>query len=739
MRVVHVALAGSIIGAAVLGAEAEQPPQLTIERINSKAFQAAVSVPEYAWLGDGTVLLLDRRVPAEERTLQRLDPRTMQRTPACDAAAALASLAVAMGKSGEDAPKTISWPDEIAPSGSKALYVFGGDLYLLDLKRSTFRRLTHTEGEEKEPRFSPDGSEIAFVRGNDLWVLDPASTKERRLTVDGSDAILNGTLSWVYWEEIFGRRDEGYWWSPDGSAIAFLHSDEAQVDVSSFPMWEPANPEVKRQRYPKAGSVNPAVRLGIFDLARGTTAWVDLGDPLPEYIVRVAWLRDGRRLAVQTLDRLQRTLELLFADRADGRTKTILTEHSDTSLGVHDDLRFIDGGRRFIWASERDGRNHLYLYDLNGTMVRKLTDGDIVVRASSGVASVQGGVVAIDGPRHLVYFTGSTEPPMAPTLFRVSWDGSPIERVAEERGTHRVGFDTSASMYLDRFADIATPPGLFLHRSDGTTLGVVSAPAEDFLAPLHLCTPELFTVPADDGFPLPARIMKPAGFDAGRKYPAIVYVYGGPAAPVVWNDWQRGIYFDNVLLENGFVCFAVDPRSATAESKTLTDTSYGRLLSSYEVPDISAAVRWLKNQPGIDPDRVGIWGWSGGGSTTLQMMTHTELFKAGIAVAAVSDFRYYDTVWTEHDLGLPEQNPKGYEDAAPANFARDLHGRLLLVHGTFDDNVHPQNTWRFAHELIQAGIRFDMMIYPGQKHGIRAPRDTVHVYETMLAFWRAHL
>lgn len=722
------------IALAAAGAFAAEPPQLTVETIFSPAFTDAVSTPEHAWLDDGTLLLLDKRVPAESRTLEVLDPAGGARRPACDAAKALASLRALVG---DAAPKSLGWPDVVHRAGRTFLYLIEGDVFALDVPTSSFRRLTATTAEEKCLTASPDGGRAAFVRDNDLFTVDVASGREQRLTRDGSETRLNGTLSWVYWEEVFGRDDSAYWWSPDGTAIAFLQSDESRVDVSLFPEFEPATPKVARQRYPKAGGVNPAVRVGLLEIRSGKVRWLQLGEPAPEYVMRLSWLPDSRRLALQTADRLQRRIDLVLVDRASRKATTVLSERSATSVAVSDDLTFVDEGRRFLWSSERDGRNRLYLYESDGTLVRPLTSGELVVRASSGMAWVRGGVVAVDQARHLVYFTAIEGLPVAPALFRVSWDGGAVERVTPAQGTHRVAFDRTASWFADRFASFSTPPSLVISRADGTGQAVVTPPAAEFLAPYRLQTPRFVTVPAADGFALPVQISTPREFDASRRYPVIVSVYGGPAAPTVIDDWQRDIYFENLLLESGFVCVGIDPRSATGLSRTLQDTSYGKILAAAEVPDILAGVAWLRDQPWVDAGRIGVWGWSGGGSTTLQLMTHSKAFKAGIAVAAVTDFRYYDTVFTEAMMGLPGDNAAGYAASAPAGFAKDLSGRLLLVHGLFDDNVHPQNAWRFARELQKAGVLFEMMIYPLEKHGLRGVSP--HVYGTMLDFWRRSL
>ncbi len=692
----------------------------------------ALSAPEVAWVDDGTILLYDRRRPAAERTIERFDPATGARSPAVDRDRALASLAEL--RDGEEATPSLAWPEAIHPDGRTALYVVDGDLFLLSLRASTFRRLTRTAAAEECPTTAPDGRTVAFVRDHDLFLLDLADGRERRLTTSGTETLRNGTLSWVYWEELFGREDRAIWWSPDSTALVFLESDDARVDESVFPAIEPATPALVRQRYPKAGGVNPTVRVGVVELASGATTWVDLGQPSPEYVARVAWLPDSRRLAVQTLDRRQQRLELRLVDRATGSSRTLLTETTATWLAPCDDLRFLpDGG--FLWSSEREGHGRLYRHRPDGALERPLSPATVSLRDSS--LAEPGAVVAVDAARGWAYYTACEGAPAAPALFRCRLDGSANHRLSAERGSHRVAFDRTATSYLDRHASLAVPPSLSLRRADGALLATLAEPAREVVDRLRLQTPELTTYRADDGLVLPARVLRPRDFDPGRRYPVILHVYGGPAAPTVVDNWDRDILLANLLLENGFVCVGADPRSAVAVRRDLTDTSYRRLMAAHEVSDLLAFVGWLKAQPWVDPDRVGVWGWSGGGTFTLHLMTRSDAFRAGIAVAAVSDPRYYDTVWTEAILDLPDANPDGYRAAAPATRARDLRGRLLLVHGTADDNVHPQNAWRFARELVDAGVTFDMMVYPLEKHGLEGVRQ--HLYATMLEFWQRWL
>ncbi|MBN2432954.1 MAG: DPP IV N-terminal domain-containing protein [Acidobacteria bacterium] len=721
---------------AVWGQEpARDTRRLTLDWIQSDEARRTTRLPALLWCADGSAWLYDNRLPPAERTLDRFDPATGRRQPALDAAAVLQALRQTL--SGDDLPKALPWPETFDSAGRQALYILAGDVYLLDIPTAAIRRLTSTPDREKNAAFSPDGRMVSYVRENNLYVTELGTGRETALTSDGSDTILNGTLSWVYWEEIFGRHDTAYWWSPDSQAVAFFRTDDSTVGVCYFPNVEPATPSVTRQRYPKAGTANPDVRLGIVPISSGETTWVEFPDPQPEYIVRVGWLPHSRQISLQTLNRRQNRLDLYLADRTTGTPIHILREENRTALNLHDDLYFLADGRRFLWSSERDGYNHLYLYEINGELIRQMTAGEWMVRASSGVAWVRGGVCTVDEKEGWVYFTANQGLPVAPALFRTHLHQDLTERVSREEGTHRISFSPDGAYYFDEYADSRTLPGLYLHRADGTRLYTVSAPSTNDIADFDLQFPEFLTVEAADGFRLPAQIYKPATLEPGRKYPVILYVYGGPSAPVVWNNWNRYSYFNNLLLQEGYICFLMDNRSATGLSKTLEDTAYGHLVSQPEVDDILAGVQWLRRQPWIDPERIGVWGWSGGGTMTLQLMTHSDAFTAGIAVAAVTDFRYYDTKWAENILDTPQNNPEGYRASAAANFAHRLQGRLMLIHGTGDDNVHPQNAWRFARELNQAGILFEMMIYPLGTHGIGNARD--HVFLTMLDFWKRNL
>ena len=717
-------------------ASAQDKTDITVEWVFSDAAGELTALPTTAWTAANEVLLLDPRVAKGERTLERLDPRTGKRSPAVDRAKAFASLEALAGS--DAVPEALAWPDSLDRAGARAAYVFAGDVYVLDLAASRFERVTRTAAEESIARLSPDGTRVAYVRDHDLWVTDLAGRAETRLTGDGSDTVLNGSLSWVYWEEIFDHEEHGYWWSEDSRSIAFLRTDESAVSVMTWVDFKQPVPELIHQRYPKAGGVNPDVRLGIVDVRSGTTAWLDRGWAPYEYILRVGWLPDSSRVAVQTTNRAQTRLDLLFVDRKSGEAKRVLSDNDEAWVTIHD-LRFLADGR-FVWSSERDGYTHLYLYSADGTLANRLTAGEWSVRGSGGFYGAPLGAATVDEAGDRVYFTALEKASVERHYYRVRLDGSGFERVTREDGTHRVSLSPNGRFLLDAHSSHRTLPSLTLRAADGAPLHLVAPPRTDLLAAIDLAVPEMTTIPAKDGFPLPARILRPNGFDPAKRYPVIVNPYGGPSAPTVRDAFGGGSgLFDQVLARAGYVVVKIDNRSAAGIAKKLENPVVRRVWSDNELADVMAGVRWLKAQGWVDPERVGIWGWSGGGTFTVMAMTRTREFKAGVAVAALVDGRFYDTKFEEAYMKTPADNPEGYEHIALHKRAEDLHGRLMLVHGTYDDNVHPQNLWVMVEALVQAGKQFDMMVYPMRQHGISDRPATRHLFNAMLEFWKARL
>lgn len=707
--------------------------ELTAEWVFGPEGRAVARVPATAWLDDGTLVMLDDRRPAAEQTFEKLNPATGQRQPIVDATRALADL---RRSTNIDA---LPWPLAFDSAGRQALYIFNGDVFVLEFDKAHFRRLTTTPAEETSASFSPNGRSVAYVRNNDLYSFDLDTNREARLTRDGSETLLNGTLSWVYWEEVFGRRDIGYWWAPDSQAIAYLQSDESEVDLAYFVDIQPFSPRVIKQRYARAGRPNPRVRLGITELGNAGTTWIQVNDKPFEYIVRAKWLPDGRRLSLETMPRVQTQLHLYIADRKTGKATHVLTETDPGWVNIHDDLYFFNDGQYFLWPSERDGYMHLYRYRIDGTLANQVTKGRWAMASAGGIAFwVRQAVVGVDEKNGWIYFTALEQSSTERHLYRVRPDGSGFMRISKEPGTHRISMSGDARYFLDRYSDVRTLPSLRLHASDGPLVQTVAPPRAQLLAQYGVQFPELLTIPADDGFPMPAEILKPKSFRPDRKFPVVMFIYGGASAPQVTNGWQGDTLWNQLLLDAGYVVVKVDNRSATGISKELENTVVNHL-GEAETPDLVAAARWLKKQSWVDPARVGVWGWSYGGLMTINLMTRSQEFKAGIAVAFGSDWRYYDTKWTEGAMRTPQENPKGYESTSLLPLAKQLHGRVLIVYGTYDDNVHPYNEMAFIDALISAGKRFDMMAYPMRKHGISDEAAQIHLYRLMLDFWKENL
>lgn len=716
----------------------QEPTRLSLETMSDPSLMAAFQTPRSWWLDDNTAVIYDNRVPAEQRTLERLDPATGKRTPLFDRQKAAESFKSLFG--GGEPPRPSPVPHLLSSKGTYGLYIVRGDLYLLDIPQSAFTQITKTEAEEKSAAFSPDGLKIAFVRGTDLYVYDILLQKESRLTMDGSETTLNGTLSWVYWEEIFGRQDIGYWWSGDSKAIAYLQTDESRVSTQHYVNIDPWTPTVTTQKYPKVGEPNPSVRLGILELGSTSTTWAAIDPASYEYIVRVDWLPDSRRVCVRTLNRLQTDLEALFVDRATGKTTGFFKETIPGWVNVSDDFYFLKDGKHLVMASERDGFEHLYRYTLDGRLVNQVTSGKWAIRSSGGGPFwLRRAVTGIDEKGGWIYFTALEKTPLEKHLYRVKMDGSGLKRLSDRDGTHAISMSPDAKYYFDRYSNVTTPPSLTLYRADGTK-------------PLQLCSPDLagFTnfnvqfaqllyVPARDSFRLPVALTKPRDFDPQKKYPVIVNVYGGPSAPQVSNSFRFDAVWENVLGNEGYICMTVDNRAATAISKTLENLLLHRSPGEIELNDLVDAVRWMKQQPWVDPDRIGVWGWSGGGTNTLLGMTRSTEFKAGIAGAGVTDFRFYDTKWGEAMMKTEKENLAGFEANSLLKYAKDIHGKVLIIHGLHDDNVHIQNTWRFINELIASDRMFELMVYPMRKHGVGDPAGRKHLNHVMLDFWKRNL
>jgi dipeptidyl-peptidase 4 len=713
---------------------AAQERLVTVEWIFSDEGESVATLPRTHWNSDGTLLLLDGRRSKPERTLERVQPENAARTAALNAKKALDSLRSMLGE--KEMPDAIAWPDTFDAAGRRAVYTFADDLFLLDLSSGRFERLTHTPEKEDVASLSPDGKKVGFCRANDLYVIDLATRAETRLTRDGTSSVLNGKLSWVYWEEVFDHADAGYWWSDDSTAIAFFRTDETSVSTIVFPGFSPAVPNVIQQRYPKAGGTNPSVRLGVLDLASGRAAWVDPSTVAYEYITAVKWLPDSKSVAFETMNRAQDRWVIHLMDRTTGAVKDVLTE-ADPAWVYAPDFHFLRDGQ-LVATSERSGHTHLYRFDAAGTVVNPITNGPWSVWGPGGFQSSPQGASTVDETRGVVYFTSREAATTEGQLYRVGLDGSGRGRLSREDGVHVVEWSPDRRYYLDRYSSRTTPPSLSLHSADATTRAILAPARRDLLGPAFRY-PEALIIPSEDGVALQAQILKPANFDPTHRYPLIIHVYGEPNAPLVRNVWAEDALFGQCLLGEGYIVASVDPRSATGASKADVSSVLRRAGGDVEIDDLTTAARWFKAQPWIDSARVGIWGWSGGGTTTLLAVTRSGEYKAAIAVAPVTDRAFYDTKYVEAFMKTPEANPDGYEYVSLVKRAKDLHGRLLLVFGSYDDNVHPQNSLAFIDELIKAGKPVDVMVYPMRKHDIGDRPAGIHLFTKMLEYWKVHL
>lgn len=614
-----------------------------------------------------------------------------------------------------------------APDAKSLLFPLGGELYRYDLTKTgaeAVRKLTHGEGFATDPKLSPKGGYVSFIRDRDLWVIELANGKATRLTFDGSDTIGNGVAEFVADEEM--GRHTGYWWAPDDSSIAFARIDEAGVPVQKRYEVYPDRTEVVEQRYPAAGDANVRVRLGVIAPKAGAKPrWIDLGADPDIYLARVDW-RDAQRLTFQRQSRDQKTLELIETRLADGSQRTLVAETAKTWVPLHDSLRFLSDGR-LLWSSERSGFEHLYLIDADGRATA-LTAGDWPVDE----------VLALDEAGGHVYFAAGKDSPLDVQVYRVPLAGGAIERVSQADGVHAATFAKNASVYVDNRSAPGTPPQLTLHRNDGTL--IASLVDNDLADPAHPYAPfraahrptEYGTLTAADGATaLHYSLIRPAGFDPARQYPAVVYVYGGPAAQTVTRAWpgRADHWFNQYLAQRGYVVFSLDNRGTPRRGAAFGGALYG-VQGTVEVADQLRGVEWLKSQPWIDPARIGVHGWSNGGYMTLMLLAQApDAYACGVAGAPVTDWALYDTHYTERYMNLPAANPGGYRDARVLEHLDGLVGpeapKLLLVHGMADDNVLFSNATVLMSALQQRGQPFELMTYPGAKHGLKGA-DLLH-------------
>ncbi len=547
----------------------------------------------------------------------------------------------------------------------------GGNFYIYVRDDGEFRQLTNSTEEQVNVKFSPDSKKIGFVRSQDIYVIDLTTGKESRLTSDGSEHVLNGNFDWVY-EEEFSIID-GWQWSPDSRTIAFWQLDERRVPEFPIVDFLPLHQEVKTMRYPKAGDPNSIVRIGVVDASAqsgGTNGagpvvrWLDIGAPADStqdvYVPRMGWTPDPNVLWVQKLNRLQNTLDLMTFDLGAASSRVVLTERSDTWVEVDSDPPFLKKSKRFIWLSEKDGFNHIYLHDLDGKGVKQLTQGKWDVETLSGV----------DEERGIVYFTAGISSPMDRDLYSIRLDGTGFRKITVEPGSHSVNFSPDFRTYRDSYSDANTPTRTTLHRSDGTLIRVLSDGKIAALDEYRISPKTFFTFTTPDGVELNGWMIKPLDFDPAKKYPVLMSVYGGPGSQTVRNSWGGADYlWYQLLAAKGYMIVSVDNRGTGARGNAFKTVTY-KNLGKWETNDQVGAAKYLASLPYVDGARIGIWGWSYGGYMTLMAATvGADVFSAGVSVAPVTNWKFYDSIYTERYMQTPALNPDGYKESAPAEHA----------------------------------------------------------------------
>ncbi len=724
-------LLASILFALVSPSTKAQNKLLTIDDIFDpvKKVNFNGSTPTVRWLKDGNhyVIINDasrRDVPR----WQKVNAATGEAVSFFDAAKMQAAFAALPGVSAENARQLANRGNyNLNPAETAVLINWSNDLFYYEFGSDRAVRLTHNPEEEVGEGFSPDGKMVSFVRENNLYVEDLSmQRRERALTRDGSAKILNGRLDWVYQEELYGRGNFGaYWWSPDSTSIAFLRFDENPVPEFTVVDHIPYRQNVELTPYPKAGDPNPHVKLGVVNAAGGEIRWVDTFKYQPSdlLISRVAWTPDSKKVVYQAQNREQTFLDVNFADARDGKSTNVIHETSKAWVGINENPIWLKDGS-FLWASERNGWEHLYHYSADGKLLRQVTDGKWEVRSIEGVDEENG----------FIYFTATQHSHIEPNGYRIKLDGTGLTRLTMTEGSHRVDLSPTNNYFVDVWSDLNTPTQVRLHDAAGKLVRVIAENKVDALKQYKLGTPELLQVKTRDGFVMEAMMIKPPDFDPRKKYPVMSFTYSGPHAPQVRNAWGSTTYmWHQMLAQKGYIIWVCDNRTASGKGLESTWPVY-KNFGELELRDLEDGVSWLKNQSYVDGTRIGIWGWSYGGFMTSYALTHSKSFKIGIAGGSVTDWRDYDSIYTERYMGTPQNNPEGYKKSSPVHAAKDLHGKLLLIHGAIDDNVHMQNTIQFVYELQKAGKQFELMLYPKSRHGVTDPPLLKHMRQMMTDF-----
>jgi len=599
--------------------------------------------------------------------------------------------------------------------------------YIVDLKERVARRLANGE-KQRHATMSPDGKHIAYVQENNVYVQDYATGATTMITKDGEyNKIINGFADWVYEEEF--AFDQAFFWSPDGSKIAYYKFDESNVKEFHMPMYGSLYPEDYTFKYPKAGEDNSKVTLHMYDLKAQRTDDIDVGDY--EYIPRIKWTQSSDYLAVMKMPRLQNILEIILVNSKDLSTKSIYKEASDTYIEISDDLTFYGDNAGFIWRTEKDGFFHLYGYDIDGKNEKQLTQGEWEVKEFIG----------FDQKTERLFFTGSKTAAYNTKIYSVSLNGGEPKLLSPKEGNSRASFSSAYQYFILYHSTADVPMTVSLHSSDGKKIRDLETndDLKKTLEGLKLSKTEFFSFETSEGVKLNGWMMKPTDFDKKKKYPVLMYVYGGPGSQTVSNGMGGNYFWYQMLAQQGYVVVSIDNRGTGARGKDFRTVTY-RQLGKYETMDQIEGAKWLAKQSFVDPARIGIWGWSYGGyMSSLCLFKGADVFKTAVAVAPVSNWRFYDSIYTERYMGLPQDNADGYDNNSPINHTDKMEGNYLLIHGTADDNVHFQNAVEMVNALVDSDKQFDFYIYPDRNHGIYGGNTRFHLFTKITDFLSENL
>jgi len=715
-----------IIFAGNVGAQTAPNKPLTVETMFQPGGLGGRGPETMEWSPDGTRLtFVQRDEKGEKGELWYVDAATGDKKVLVSAAK-LAALDPDVNKVKNEREKERLTRYHVAaylwaPDSKHLIFDSQGQLWLYDLATETAVQFTSASDPSGDPKFSPDGNHLAYVRTHNLYVRPISGKDEKQLTRDTGENLFNGDIDWVYAEELAVRSN--YFWSPDSKEIAFLHMDESKVPTYPITDWTPTHPTVDQEKYPKVGDPNPVVKLGVVETDKGKIRWIPLTNDEDTYVPRFGWVRDGVIWA-EVLNRTEDKMDLYFVDVKTGKSRIVLTE---TTPGAwiefdHAEVRFLKSSSQFLWPSWRDGNMHLYLYSFDkqspmaadAKLERQLTKGDFEVLGIEGVDEAGG----------TVFLSANKDDPRQAHIFSVQLDGSNFKAITSEEGMHFGTFSDDAKHYTHMYFGPQAAPSISLCAVGGACNPVWKA--RDEIAEYGLRAPKYLEFKADDGTVLYGRLLLPPEAPAGGKIPLIINIYGGPAAQMVRKGMPDA--FDEILARKGFAIFAVDNRGTPGRDRKF-QTAIRHEFGAIELKDqLTALDQLLAQYPQLDKDRVAIWGWSNGGSMTLYAMTHSDRFRAGVSVAPVTNQQNYDTIYTERYMGLLKDDKAGYEMSDVTKSADKLHGALLLVHGTSDDNVHFQNSIQMIDALIKAGKQFRLMIYPNKTHGIAGKDARVHLF-----------